>query len=78
MTQKELVLDYMNKHGGITRKEAFDNLGIANLPARISELKHDGFIIHEIWITGKNRYGVKVRWKKYRLGRLEDYADGTV
>lgn len=78
MTQKELVLDYMNKHKGITRKNAFADLGIANLPARISELKDDGFVIHEIWEKGKNRYGSKVKWKKYRLGRLEDYADGTV
>lgn len=73
MKQVEIVLDYMAKHGGITRMEAFQ-IGIANLPARISDLNQLGFEICKVWHSGENRYGANVRWIEYRLGREEDYV----
>ena len=39
MTQEERVLDYMQRYGGITDKEARDKLGISRLGARIYNLK---------------------------------------
>lgn len=50
-TQKELVLDYMRRHGSITTKECFDNLGITRLSAAIHLLKKDGFQIAKTGVT---------------------------
>ena len=43
MTQCERLLDYLNENGTITRGEAFDFLGIAELAARINELERRGY-----------------------------------
>lgn len=72
-SQKEHILEHMDQYGGITSKIAMDDYGIGRLASRISELKKSGYEIHAIWETGLNRYGKKIRWKKYRLGREEDY-----
>ena len=44
MTQCELVLNYMEEHGSITAKQAY-NLGIMRLASRISDLKRAGYDI---------------------------------
>lgn len=64
--QKDRVLKYMREHGGITRAEAFTQLGIANLTARISELRKE-HIIEGVEMKGKNMYGENTSWKMYVL-----------
>ena len=44
-TQEEQVLEYMQNHGGITNFEAFNNLGITRLSARIFNLRKQGHLI---------------------------------
>lgn len=61
MSQKDRVLQYLKKGKVLTRLNAWDELGVIEAPARISELRHEG---HEIQTTMKlvfNRYGDQVR-----------------
>lgn len=68
MTQKELILDYMRKHGSITPLEAIRELGITRLGARIWDLIHkDGIEIVKESIAVKNRYGKESIVTRYRL-----------
>lgn len=57
MTQCEKVLDYMNRHGSITAKQAYTQLGIMRLASRISDLKRQGYLIKSEDIKVKNRDG---------------------
>ena len=70
MTQNERVLDYMEKHGGITQLEAIEELGVMRLASRISDLRSAGVGIKKETVNGKNRYGEKISFAKYSL--LED------
>ena len=65
MTQCELVVKYINDFGSITTREAFLDLGCTRLPARVSDLKDRGYKFNDKWEFGKNRYGKKVKWKRY-------------
>lgn len=44
MSQKQIVLDYMRMHEGISTYKAFE-MKITRLAARISELRDDGYSI---------------------------------
>ena len=67
MTQKELIIQYMNDFGSITTIEAFSDLGITKLTTRISELRRDGYVIASKRIDKKNRYGKKDKFNRYWL-----------
>lgn len=59
------ILDYCSRHKSITRLEAVTNLGITELPKRISEMRRLGYVFDKEWIEVKNRYGEKTRVKRY-------------
>lgn len=63
-----LVLEYMEKHGGITPLDASIDLGIQRLGARIFDLRKRGWEINDEWVTVPNRRGKPCRVKKYSLG----------
>lgn len=65
--QRESVLQYIKDFGGITSYEAYIDLGITQLATRIKELKDGGEQFKTEWIYKKNRYGKKVKFKKYML-----------
>ena len=68
MTQNEMVYDYLKKHGSITTFEAFTELFITRLSARIFDIKKIyGIELKEEWITEKNIYGKTCSFKKYIL-----------
>lgn len=67
VTQKEMVLQYMQDFGSITPVQAFQDLGIMRLGARIFELKKDGVMIESRLASARNRYGKTVRYSEYRL-----------
>lgn len=71
-TQRDKVIDYIKKFGSITSFEAYADLGITQLGARVFELKERGFKILTTCETGKNRYGENVRWYRYYLEENED------
>lgn len=68
MTQNEMIYDYLKKKGSITTYEAFTELFITRLSARIYDIKKMyNLDIKEEWITKKNRYGKSCSFKKYIL-----------
>ena len=67
MTQKERVYKYMQDFGSITQAQAFADLGVFRLAARISDLRRDGVAIWSQIKAGKNRYGETVYFAEYRL-----------
>ncbi len=71
MNQCERILKYMNDFGSITTLQAFNDLGCTRLASRITDLRHKGIGIKSEYVSGKNRYGDKVSYKKYSLVRDE-------
>lgn len=61
---KNRILNYMLEFGSITTKQAFEDLGCTRLSEYIRQLRIDMKIDDEI-LTGVNRYGEKVFWKRY-------------
>ena len=69
MTQCEMVKMYMEEFGSISPAEAFSNLGVQRLAARISDLKKGGLRIVGKNESSKNRYGKAVTYKRYSIVR---------
>lgn len=67
MNQCEKVLKYIKKFGSITSAEAMKELGVYRLASRINELRYRGENIKDEWLTSKNRYGEKIRYKRYYI-----------
>ena len=66
MTQTQKVLDYIDRFGSITPLQAFADLGIMRLAARISDLKKTGVEIHSETAKALNRFGEPVHFTRYR------------
>jgi hypothetical protein len=66
MTQKTDLLDHLNAEGKITRAEAFNELGIAELSARVIDLEADGYIVPRKTVEVTARNGRKCRVTQYR------------
>lgn len=67
---KNRVLNYMLEFGSITTKQAFEDLGCTRLSEYIRQLRTDMTIDDEV-LTGVNRYGEKVFWKRYFIRKGE-------
>lgn len=67
MTQTEMVKQYMKDFGSISQAEAFTDLGVMRLAARIADLRNEGVSIIVESETSKNRYGEKVTYARYRI-----------
>jgi hypothetical protein len=67
MTQKELILQYLNDFGSITSFQAYADLGITQLATRIKELKAKGYVFDTEPQRALNRYGKPVHYVKYYL-----------
>lgn len=68
MTQKQLVLDYIEKFGSITMFDGFRDLGITKVNTVVSELRKSGYQIKGEWETSQNRSGKPVRYMRYSFG----------
>ena len=66
-TQNERILKYIEDFGSITDIEAYMDLGIRRLASRIHDLKSLGYPIVSEFEKGKNRYGEKTHFKRYRM-----------
>lgn len=64
---KPRIIEYMKSHNGISSQDAFRELGITRLSARIKELREFGYNISTIMVYGRNRYGEPVRFGLYKL-----------
>lgn len=67
MTQKEKILDYINRFGSISPFEAFRDLGITKLASRISEIIQDGVEIEKTMEKSKNRFSERVCYMRYSM-----------
>lgn len=65
--QKQRVIDYINKFGSISSWEAYSDLGITQLGARIDQLKKEGYNFKTEWESSKNKFGDKTEYKRYYL-----------
>ena len=68
ITQRELIVEYINEFGSITPLEAIRDLGVYRLASRISDMKKMDFPVISEWEEVPNRRGGKSRIKRYRLG----------
>jgi hypothetical protein len=66
MTQHQLILAHIDTYGSITPFEAFAEYGITKLATRISELRRQGHQIVKVFEEGRNRFGQKVHYVRYR------------
>lgn len=67
MTQKEMILKYMKRHGSITTLESMKKLLILDLQSHIRDLRNEGYNITDKYITKKNIYGIRSTFKRYYL-----------
>lgn len=67
MTQSERVMKYIGEFGSISSMEAFRDLGITRLAARIADLERDGIRFSRTRETVKNRYGEQTHYTRYTL-----------
>ena len=66
-TQRDKVLKYIQDFGYITSWQAYSDLGISQLGARIFELKERGYSFKTTRVYTQNRYGEKTHYDEYRL-----------
>ena len=64
MTQEDKVLQYMQKFGSISSWQAFSDLGVTRLSAKIFNLRKEWDIADETILT-TNRFGEKTHYKRY-------------
>ena len=72
ISQKERVLKYMKDFGSITQIDAIRYLGVMRLASRISDMRAEGIGIIKETETGKNRYGEKTSYARYRLEEVNE------
>jgi len=67
MKQYDLILNHLKEHGTITTWEAIQEYGVTRLSEFIRQIRQNYNITDE-WVGTTNRYGRKVKYKKYRMG----------
>ena len=70
ITQCDMILQYMRRHGGITQREALETFGCARLASRIFDLRQRGYSIKSIPIIKRYEFMGKpfvVRFARYEL-----------
>lgn len=66
-TQNQRLIAYLEEHGNITQLEALE-LGIFRLASRINDIKRMGHTVTGQMVEVSNRFGEKVRVKRYYYG----------
>jgi hypothetical protein len=66
-TQRDKVLSYIQQFGSITSWQAYSDLGVTQLGARIWELKKQGYIFDKTRVNTTNRLGEKTHYDIYTL-----------
>lgn len=68
--QKQRIINYIREFGSITSWDAYKDLGVMQLGARIDQLQKDGYVFRTEWEHKKNRYGDDVSFKRYYLADM--------
>jgi len=69
MTEKEMLLDYLQNVGPLTSAQWFYEAGSLKLTTRVSELRSEGYTIFQRRIKKPNRWGQMRRFNEYSMGR---------
>lgn len=69
MNQCEMVVEYIKEHGSISSMEAFRDLGITRLSARIWELRSSGYMIDGTSEKYTAKNGRIVNYTRYRISK---------
>lgn len=67
ITQRDRILQYIRQFGSISSWEAYKELGVTQLGARIDQLKKEGYVLRTEWESSTNRFGDKTEYKRYYL-----------
>lgn len=70
ISQKQRIVNYIREFESISSWEAYSDLGITQLGARIDQLKKEGYEVRTKWESSTNRYGEKVDYKRYYLADM--------
>lgn len=70
ISQKQRIINYIREFGSITSYEAYSDLGITQLGARIDQLKKEGYEFKTEWESNTNRYGERTDYKRYYLADM--------
>lgn len=65
MTQEQRIMAYVDEFGSISSMEAFADLGITRLSARIFDLEEKGIRFKRVQEKMTNRYGEQVYYTRY-------------
>lgn len=68
MTQNDRILRHLQDFGSITQMDAMQDYGIMRLASRVNDLRRAGYMIITERVEGRNRYGEKCHWARYRMG----------
>ena len=68
---EERILSYLKENGSITTWEAIKEFGCTRLSHYIWLLRKT-YYIPDLWEETTNRYGDKVKYKKYILGDIDE------
>ena len=66
LKQTDRILRYMDEFGSITQIDAIRDCGVMRLASRINDLRNAGYVIITEYVEGRNRYGEKTRFARYR------------
>lgn len=67
MKQTDRILNHLQTRGSITQAEASELYGCSRLGARIYDLRHAGHHIVREMESGRNRYGDRTVYARYRM-----------
>lgn len=67
ITQCDRILKYIHDFGFITSWQAYQDLGITQLGARLRNLEDNGYSFSTKTVQTKNRYGDNTHYTEYRL-----------
>lgn len=67
MTQNERIMAWLERKGAISPIQAWEELGVYRLSARIKELRDQGIVINTLKSSGKNRFDEDIYFASYRL-----------
>lgn len=63
---RDRILAYMENNGSITTLEAFTELSCTRLSEYIRQIRTT-HIVEDEWVTSINKYGDKIRYKRFWL-----------
>ena len=70
ISQKDRIINYIREFGSISSFDAYADLGITQLGARIDQLKKEGYEFKTEWESNTNRFGEKTDYKRYYLADM--------